>query len=199
MYNFESFAVQIQSRVLIQPQALVLPEKGFLLVVGANGVGKTTFLRQIGNSFLKLNRDLKISFVSSIQVYERSLPLSGREFYKLFSSQSWPQNLQEVFGHLLEKRIDRMSSGEFQALVLISNFMEDSDILLIDEPLSHLSPDWSKFFTNWMSQLKEKKVLIVASHQIDLLTEVSDQIYELKNKHLILKVENPKESHHEYI
>lgn len=197
MYSFNSFSVEVKPRVLILPQALNLPKNGLLLVIGANGVGKTTFLKQVGHTFLKYKKELKISFVSSIQIYERGLQLSGHDFFKLFSSKTLPSELITRFGHLLEKRIDRMSSGEFQALVLISNFMEDSDVLLIDEPISHLSNEWAIFFIDWMQRLKKNKLLITVSHQIELLSEVLDQIYEIKNQTLMQKPNALNEGRHD--
>lgn len=197
MYSFHSFSVEVKPRFLILPQALNLPQNGLLLVIGANGVGKTTFLKKIGQTFLKQKKEFKISFVSSIQIYERGLQLSGRDFFKLFSSKTWYSELMTRFGHLLEKRIDRMSSGEFQALVLISNFMEDSDVLLIDEPISHLSNEWALFFIDWMQSLKKEKLLIVVSHQTDLLLQASDQIYEIKNQSLMQKPNALNEDHHD--
>jgi ABC-type cobalamin/Fe3+-siderophores transport system ATPase subunit len=195
MYSFNSFSVEVKPQVLIRSQALSLPSKGCLLVIGGNGVGKTTFLKQVGKSLLSQKSDLKISFVSSIQIYEKGLPLSGHEFLRLFTDKVWPVELEKKFGNLLAKRIDQMSSGEFQALVLISNFMEESDVLLVDEPISHLSPEWALFFADWMGKLKTEKLLIIVSHQIDLLNRISDQIYEIKNQTLFLKVETLLRNH----
>ncbi len=186
--------------MLIRPQNLSLPQVGLILVVGANGVGKTTFLKQVGRTLLRNKKEIKISFVSSIQVYEKGLQLSGHDFFKLFSNKKWPSELMARFGHLLEKRIDRMSSGEFQALVLISNFMEESDIVLVDEPISHLSHEWSLFFISWMrEQKKNRKLLITVSHQTGLLSEISDQIYEIKDQKLIPIHNGLIKDHHEFI
>jgi ABC-type cobalamin/Fe3+-siderophores transport system ATPase subunit len=83
MYSLESFSVEVKPRILIRPQTLSLPQGGLILVVGANGVGKTTFLKQVGDSLLRHKKETNISFVSSIQIYEKGLQLSGLDFYKL--------------------------------------------------------------------------------------------------------------------
>ncbi|MFZ4402878.1 MAG: ABC transporter ATP-binding protein [Pseudobdellovibrionaceae bacterium] len=199
MYSIDSFSVEVKPRMLIRPQNLSLPQVGLILVVGANGVGKTTFLKQVGRRLLRHKKETKISFVSSIQVYEKGLLLSGHDFFKLFSNKKWPSELMTRFGHLLKKRIDQMSSGEFQALVLISNFMEDSDIVLVDEPVSHLSHEWALFFIAWVRELKNIKLLITVSHQTELLSEISDQIYEIKNQSLMLKYDALQEGYYESI
>lgn len=197
MYNFESFSVKVNQNVLIRPQKLNFPEKGLFLIIGANGIGKTTFLKQLATHLLRIHKNLKISFVSSIQIYERELSLSGKEFYSLYSQKPWTNDILSHFGHLLSKRIDHMSSGEFQALILISNFMENSDVLLVDEPISHLSPEWAHFFVLWMNELKNTKLIITVSHQMTYLQSTADQIFEIKDLHLVLKQQHVESQIHD--
>lgn len=188
MFNFHFQNLQIGNSILLREFELVLPPHGFILITGENGCGKTTFLKRLANHFHKFYRkNSKISFVSALQHYETSIPLLGKDFYALYSKQSWPPVVFEKFGKLLHQRIDRMSSGELQALILISNILSSTHILILDEPLSHLSQEWAQYFSNWLQTEKTNKLIISVSHQTDQFVEIMDQHYHVANQSFTLQ------------
>lgn len=185
MITFENLSIEMNKKTLLKSANINFPEVGIVLITGENGCGKSTLLKNLALKFSKkLFHRNRLSFVSSLQLYESSIPILGKEFYALYSNKKWSEDLFSKFGKLLEQRIDRMSSGEFQALILISNMMSESEILFFDEPVSHLSSDWSQYFVDWFKKEKSKKLIIVVSHQLDHFNNNIDEHLIFENQKL---------------
>ncbi len=75
-------------------------------------------------------------------------------------------------------------TGEFQALVLISNLLSHSKLNIFDEPFSHLSENWSEFFAQRISEIAAEELVVLVSHQVGALKGRVDQYFQFENKEL---------------
>ena len=86
--------------------------------------------------------------------------------------------------NILEKKdiiIDRLSTGQIQK-VKIARMMLNSNcnLCLLDEPESNLDIDGLKVLIQCLRKWKEKnKVIVLATHNIDLYKELNPTIYKL--------------------
>lgn len=189
---------------------------GFL---GPNGAGKTTTVRHL-LGFSKPN-----SGVSSILGYnswddpeliqnhvgyipgEISLPdnMNGQEFINMIAQMrnmkdmSKAKELISRFNLDTSANIKRMSKGTKQKIGIITAFMHDPEILLLDEPSSGLDPLMQAEFINLVKEEKEKgKTILLSSHMFDEVEKTCDRVSIIKQGKIITTI-NIKEIEHRTI
>ena len=115
-------------------------------IVGSNGTGKTTLLEEIFNNnhpSIKLNKDTKTAYLSQIQ--GRTLNESNtirEEFFDVgFKTSDEIISYIERYGfneEKLDQKIESLSGGEKNMLQLAKISDSNAQMLLLDEPTSHL-------------------------------------------------------------
>ena len=70
------------------------------------------------------------------------------------------------------------------ALVVVTN----CEVMLLDEVMNGLDPDNVQLISNVLRSLKnEGKIIIIASHLLNNLNSIADEVYFLKDKRIALK------------
>lgn len=173
-------------------------KKGEVLgFVGANGAGKTTTIRHI-MGFLK--PDTGNITIHGLDAYidsektkkyigyvpgEIAFPdlKTGTEFLK---SQAEFLGLKDMsFANYLTQKLQldttanlkRMSKGMKQKTALVSAFMNDPEILILDEPTTGLDPLMRLAFLDILEKEKVKgKTILISSHLYEELEKVCDRV-----------------------
>lgn len=84
-----------------------------------------------------------------------------------------------------KKSVKNYSMGMKQRLGIAQAIMEDTEILILDEPLNGLDKDGVKIIKNKLLELKGKgKTILLTSHILQDIEELSDYIYEINNGNL---------------
>ena len=181
-------------------------------ILGPNGTGKSTLLKclidllSLKEGFVQIDgtditsmprRELakKIAFVP--QGYEIAFPYSvmqyvlmGRApFISPFSSPSEEdvriamESIHEVgVDHLIDKQINEVSGGEHQMALIARALAQKPEILLLDEPTSHLDFGNQMQVIALIERLSEQGIIIImTSHFPDHAFIVSDLVAILRN------------------
>ncbi|MGF1678600.1 MAG: ABC transporter ATP-binding protein [Candidatus Methylacidiphilales bacterium] len=78
---------------------------------------------------------------------------------------------------LLHRRVDRLSGGEWQRLALARTWMQDAEILMLDEPTSHLDlAHRLRFFELSRAAARAGKTVLCATHDLDPAWEYADRV-----------------------
>ncbi len=88
---------------------------------------------------------------------------------------------------LLSKRIGELSDGQKQKVMIGRALVQDTSVIVLDEPTSHLdlSGKFAIFqFLRKLAQITNKAILL-STHQIDLALQHSDKILFIKDNKLI--------------
>ena len=176
---------------------------GFL---GPNGAGKSTTIRHLmgfskpdkgeilinGLSVLK-NREQILNNLSYLPG-ETALPksLTGKEFLKNqmdlkhVSDDSFLNFLIDYFEFDTSLLCKDMSLGSKRKLAIISCFLNDPEIIIMDEPSSGLDPEMQDRFINLIKEEKNRgKTILISSHIFSEINAVSDRIGVIKNGKIV--------------
>lgn len=195
---------------------LKVEKNKFYSIIGPNGSGKTTLLKNISKTLEPLknsvfidstdikafkNKDLarKISCVPqnteiNFDFSVMDIVLMGRTPYiKNFQSESKSDieiaenamNLTNTL-HLKDKNINDLSGGERQLVIIARAIAQETDILLLDEPISNLDIHHQIKILDTIKTLNIKKhiTVITVLHDLNIAAQYSDYLMLIKKGEL---------------
>ncbi len=175
---------------------------GFL---GPNGAGKTTTIRTLlgllkptsGEAYIfgeNINDNIveirsKVGYIpGELALYEH---LTGRQFLYYFSSlrnTTLPllDELLQVFEIPLDRKIKSYSKGMKQKLGIVQAFMDDPELVIMDEPTSSLDPLLQqKFYDFLLSEKKKGRTMFFSSHILSEVDKICDRVAIIRDGNLV--------------
>ena len=132
--------------VLLENVSFEIKSTDKVAIVGANGTGKTTLFQEIlknNNPSIEIDSNLKVGYFSQLQ--GQTLNYSNtilEEFFDIgFKTYDDIKSYLELYNfdeELLNQKIGTLSGGEKNILQLAKISEVGADLLLLDEPTSHL-------------------------------------------------------------
>ena len=180
--------------------------KGITTLTGDNGTGKTTLLHAISqlkkykgsfyfkNSKVKKSRKLYKKISTCLQdAFQQFISLMPREEISMQKdiwehAHVWQKKLLEEFD--LEKELDKSlyyySSGQRKLIQLMCLLSQKTELLLLDEPFTHLDERACSFIMDWIEENKRLvgQSFIIVSHRLEPLNNRSDYHIEISNNTL---------------
>ena len=174
--------------ILLENVRFELKEGEKVAIVGPNGTGKTTLLRDIyrnNNSFISLAEDVEVGFLS--QIHGEMLKESNT-IYEEFESIGFETHAQiaeylkdyyfEV--DMLTGPISQLSGGEKNLLQLAKIAAGNATLLLLDEPTSHLDTYSQIALEKAISEYKG--TVLMVSHDFYTIANCVDYILFVEDK-----------------
>lgn len=115
-------------------------------IIGPNGTGKTTLLREIyknNHESIEINADVKVAYLSQLQgetlkdsntIMDEFIDAGFKTYDEI---RSFLSNY-DFEGEILDQKIESLSGGEKNMLQLAKVSASKANLLLLDEPTSHL-------------------------------------------------------------
>lgn len=213
MLEIKNLSLKINNKDILDNINFKLQNNKITVLIGKNGSGKSSIVKSI-NGIIKYSgkiildgtniRNYKPIYKSKrIAVLPQNLPIShitvkelvalGRHPYLgLFGklSEEDYQVIQESLELLdlkdLEDRyLDTLSGGEVQKAYLAMTLVQNTDILIFDEPTTFLDVNFESYFLEKIKRLKSYKTVLLVLHNITKAIEIADEIIIIDNGKIV--------------
>lgn len=87
----------------------------------------------------------------------------------------------ESFAIYWNKKVKTLSGGEQRVLEIYLMLKTETNIVLLDEPFSHVAPLFIENIKKLIEREKQSKIIIITDHYFRDVMDVSDHLYLLKN------------------
>lgn len=188
---------------------LTLAKGSIAVLLGENGSGKTTLLKAIAGlnavqsgtvsiagkniqKWTKKELARKIAYVGSKQEFNHLHRLEEFVAFGRYPYLNWLSKLQKSdsdfiastikncgIAHLCNQTLNQLSDGERQKAIIARALVQQTDILVLDEPTTHLD------FKNALSVLKllqeqsqqQQKTIVFSTHQVEAALHIADTVW----------------------
>ena len=174
--------------VLLQNVNFEIKSNDKVAIIGTNGVGKTTLLKQIfknNNDAIKIDENIKLAYLSQMQsevVNESNTIL--QEFYDVgFETYGEIRRYLGRYGFssdILTQKIESLSGGAKNILQLAKVSASKAYMLLMDEPTSHLDIYSQMALEKAISNYKG--AILMISHDYHFIVNCADYVLLIEDK-----------------
>lgn len=183
-----AFSVSVENRLLIEPFNLFIRGNEKVVLIGPNGCGKTSLMKQI-IKILESRSDLKLGIMP--QNYKEKMPfdITPIEFLAPDLDRNTVTRARELLGRMKFTRdemialVSSLSEGQKAKLYLLRFIMQTCNVLLLDEPTRNLSPMSNPALRECLIDFKG--CIISVSHDRRYIQEVCTTVYQITQKQLI--------------
>jgi ABC-type cobalamin/Fe3+-siderophores transport system ATPase subunit len=216
MLKIKSLSVGYNNHPVLDDLNLEILPGQVLAVVGPNGTGKTTLIRAIsgvlrpragqirfdGRDLSHVNFHARARFIAVVP-QAQSLPsdfsvyqavLLGRTPHLNWLGHTGPRDHELVqaaleqasLSSLAEKQIGQLSGGEQQLVLLARALAQETPVLLLDEPTSHLDIEHQMHILTLVRKmaLETNRAVLMIVHDLNLAALYADRIALLSNGRL---------------
>lgn len=209
MIKIRGLNIFSSDQLLLKNLNLDLIPGQFWAILGNNGYGKTTLLHTIsgmqvttkghievgGRELAELNplqRAQKMALLPQLMepglnctvkqtVSYGRYPWNKHKIKHKQDQQKTDEALREMqIYHLRNNLVQQISGGELRKVELATILAQDSEIMLLDEPLNHLDIQFRYHLMNVLKKLSEKKLIIIVTHDIQYVKEYCSDVLVLK-------------------
>lgn len=179
--------LKVNKRVLSKNIKLDIIGNSHICIIGKNGVGKTTLIKQIYEK-LKLRTDIKVGYMPQsyddiLNNYTNVLDfISSKSKEDITKTRMYLGNLnftkEEMTGKILN-----LSNGTKAKLFLIKLVLDKCNVLILDEPTRNLSPLSNPVIRKVLKDFNG--TIISISHDRKYISEVINELYVLNEDGII--------------
>ena len=195
-----------KKKLLYKDLSLSIAEGSIYGLLGKNGAGKSTFLKNLIGLLFPLNGSITVngyspkkrlpSFLETIYLIPEEVnvpPLTMKEYKKLFSPFYPNFNDEQFFDYLKqlevneEGKLNTLSFGQQKKFIIAFALACNTKVLLLDEPTNGLDiPSKIRFRKLISSVFTEDKIIFISTHQIRDLDNLIDHVIIVDNGDLLL-------------
>ena len=222
----KTFKVGKTENSVLKNVNVIFPNRGFFSIVGKSGCGKSTLLNILmgiekptsgkiffnGKNISKMNdREFSTYHLSGVSLVFQHynlfndltalenviLPgeIAGKNRKKLIEKATSLFNKFHI-EYLIKRKAKNLSGGEKQRIAILRSLISNPYAILCDEPTGALDSKNSREIMEILREISREKLIIMVSHNKNLVEEFSDFILTLKdgeittNKHISLGTNN---------
>lgn len=169
---------------VLGPLSLTLQRGEVLGLTGPNGCGKSTLLAALGDPHRRLAGavhlapGVRLAHQTQQPPALAGLPLTAREALQLTGTDA--RGLPPWLAGRLDRRLDRLSGGQRQYLLLWCVLAAPADLLLLDEPANHLDAAGNEHLIQTLQQRAAAGCgILLVSHDTALIAACCSRTLDL--------------------
>lgn len=214
-----------KKKVILENINLKAQEGDLIAILGENGAGKSTLMRSIAGlqkiltgDILLLNKSLKyfkpkdlaqnISMVLTEKINVPHLGVQGLLGLGRSPYNNWLGTLNEKDKEVItwamqvtetqqfkEGFVNQLSDGEKQKIMIARALVQDTPIILLDEPTAHLDFSNKVMIFMLLKKLAEEnqKTIIFSTHDLELALQLASKIWLIPSKSQEILVGSPED------
>ncbi len=206
--KINNLSVGYNQKLVLSEINLQAQTGNFIALVGKNGAGKSTFLKTLSGILPALSGEVLLDNVDllALQAQERAryisivltdridVPMTVWEFIALGRqpytnlwgniSKKDKQRIDEVGEKLkitafFDKKITELSDGERQKVLIGRALVQETPVILLDEPTTHLDMENKAVLINNLLKISQEqnKIIIISTHDINLILPKINKIW----------------------
>ncbi len=174
--------------IILENVNFEIGSKDKVVLIGPNGTGKTTLLREIfenNNKSIEFNKDMEVGYLSQLQseILDESNTVL-EEFFKA-GFKTFDDIISCIVDYgfsesIVDQKIGSLSGGEKNILQLAKISLNKSNMLLLDEPTSHLDT-YSQIALEKAIESYKGAILMI-SHDFYTIVNTMDYVLIIENK-----------------
>lgn len=204
----KELAIGYGSKIVAKDIDFVLEPGVLCGIVGVNGIGKSTLLRTLGRFQPKLSGSIqlegksvedhspsdlskKLSVVLTEPPASKNLTVGelialGRHPYTNWLGTLSPEDQKQVqdsldtflLNDLKHRKCHELSDGQLQRVLIARAMAQDTPVIILDEPTTHLDLYHKVQILKMLQQLAhdQQKTILFSTHEIDLAIQLFDKI-----------------------
>lgn len=171
---------RIEEKILGTNYKLTIHPQEKVVLVGSNGIGKTTLLKEFVE---QLQEKLTVSYMGQDYQEQINYNQSALEFCEATS-----ENEKEIATHLASLKLSydemhqpmhTLSGGQKAHVLLLKLVLDNPDIIILDEPTRNLSVLSQEIIFDMLRNYRGS--ILAISHDRQFINHVFDTIYEVTN------------------
>lgn len=188
-------------RPVLGPLSLALYPAEVVGLWGANGSGKSTLLNavlgsaRIWSGAVHRSAGLRLAYQAQQPVRLPMMPVTGRDLLRAAGAAARKPRQQSdadarragpgafeppaALSPLLDRRLDRLSGGQYQLLSVWSAIAAGADLILLDEPTNSLDPSTERLLAELLGAAPRHCGVLLVSHEHRFLEAACSRVVRL--------------------
>lgn len=204
MLSIENIHMSYGKKNVLRGVNLTVKSNEILCLLGDNGQGKTTLLNIICGICAQSQGKIRINGLERLKDeknYKKSLGYAADEIKMLeyhtvdqyikfilsiYDCEIKTEELKEKIDLLKldqerNKQIKVLSKGNKKKVSILTSFLHNPKLLMLDEPLDGLDPDIQLSTLKLIDSLKKNMSILIVTHSMDVVEELADRVAILLN------------------
>jgi zinc transport system ATP-binding protein len=192
LLSLQHIHYQHKGRSILQDVSLSVDAGQIVTLIGPSGAGKTTLVR-IALGLLKPTAGrcerqpkLRIGYVPQKVVVNQLMPLTVERF--LTTSECRSDTLVSIcqdvsITHLLQQRLNNLSGGEMQRVLLAKALLVNPQLLVLDEPVQGVDVTGQAELYQLIQDISKRLncAVLMVSHDLHLVMSATDTVVCMNN------------------
>ncbi len=190
--TLENVYFSFDEKKLINNFSRIIKKGEKIAIAGRNGLGKTTLLKIITQNLepkqgvAKLGHNVTISYYRQDEINNLPKNKTILEFMEEITPFELQSSIKTIISSFLflkkdwDKKIEVLSGGEKVRLALIKIILNPGNLIILDEPTTHLDIDSREIVLDALK--KTKSTIIFVSHDTHFINELATSLIYFKNR-----------------